>query len=396
MKRHLDIQELVNELKAESLKKKDFVIPSQYLSVENGKLTISGGSGDPESLLKLLYESGIGYMNNEFKKAISLDIMPVAHSQIAEKLNIPKKYYDRISQYPELLDANVTFWLKKEKGNYFLRTFIDSEEQQGVLRAVLSDRFNTIDNFDVLMASLEAIKDSGIPLNIEDCDITDKRFYVRFVAPEIEVHAPELLKSYNVPGDKGNSGRTGIMSGFVISNSEVGHGQFSISPRCLILACKNGMIFKDDAFSKVHLGSRMESYKAIQWSENTKKKNYELIMAQVKDAVKLFISADYLGNKIKQLEDVGNEPISHPIEAIKNACNAYGLSEEKEKSILSYFMTGGQNTAFGLAQAFTFYAHKSSDADEQFELEAAGVEIVSNIKSYDKPEPKKRILTNSN
>ena len=39
----------------------------------------------------------------------------MAHAQIADRLSIPKKYYDRMrEENPALLDANVNAWLKTQ------------------------------------------------------------------------------------------------------------------------------------------------------------------------------------------------------------------------------------------------------------------------------------------
>ena len=296
MKRQTTLAELVTELKNQNLQKKDFVVPANLLSMENGKLVVNNYSSN-DSLQRLLLEVGI--VSADSGKLV-LNCLPILHQNLSDKCDIPRKYYNRIQGLCDqnLIDNNVTYWLKNMKGNVFLRTFINKQENEGYARALLSDRYNVIDNFDVLFATLEAVKDSGLNLNIEDngCDLSESKMYVRFVAPDIEINAPDLLKNYKNP--KGNSGvGDGIISGFVVTNSELGQGSFSISPRAVVLKCKNGMVFKNDAFGKIHLGSKMEQYSQIDWSEETKRKNYELIQAQVKDAVKVFTSEDFLAKK---------------------------------------------------------------------------------------------------
>ena len=275
MKRQSTLGDLVTELKDQNLKKKDFVLPAHLLSMENGKLVFID-NGDNSSLSKLLTEVGI--LSADGNK-ITLDCLPVFHSHLSEKLDIPKRYYNRLTSLEDkiLIDKNVSYWLQRHGGNVFLRTFIDSEKRNGYARAMLSDKYNVIDNYDVLFATLEAVKQSGVNLKIEDdgCDLSESKMYIRFIDPDVEIQAPEILKNYKNP--KGNNGvGDGIITGFCLTNSEVGQGSFTISPRVVILKCKNGMIFKDDAFGKIHLGGRMEQYSTINWSEETKRKNYEL------------------------------------------------------------------------------------------------------------------------
>lgn len=383
MKRHTTLAELVTELKDQNLQKKDFVVPANLLSMENGQLVVNNYN-DNEGLSKLLKE--VKVETAESGKLI-LGCLPILHQHLSEKLDIPKKYYNRIQGLTDtnLIDQNVTHWLKAMKGNVFLRTFIDNQNNEGFARAILSDRYNVIDNFDVLFSALEAVKSSGLNLKIEDngCDLSESKMYVRFVAPDVEINAPELLKNYRNP--KGGSGvGDGIITGFVITNSELGQGSFSISPRAVVLKCQNGMVFKNDAFGKVHLGSKMEQFSQIDWSEETKRKNYELIQAQVKDAVNQFTSEDFLAKKISELNGYSEIELNHPVETVKNVSRYLNITEEKEKNILDFFMRGGDFSAMGVSQALTFFAHETKDADEAHEMETVAIDILPKIKEMDK------------
>jgi hypothetical protein len=186
-----------------------------------------------------------------------------------------------------------------------------------------------------------------------------------------------------VPGG-GDSGNPGIISGFVISNSETGHGGFSISPRALILACRNGLIRKDDAFKKVHLGAKLEAYTFVDWSRETMRKNLELIQSQIVDCVRRFTSKDYLGAWVQELIRQGSQPLNHPIEATRNVCKSLALSQAEIDQVLGYFLEGGVRSAFGLSQSLTHFAHETGNADLQYELEAAGLEVLYNLPAFDK------------
>lgn len=141
--------------------------------------------------------------------------------------------------------------------------------------------------------------------------------------------------------------------------------------------------------SKVHLGGKMDEGK-IDWSENTKQKNIELIISQVKDAVAIYTSNDYLGQSISKLEENGQSKLQNPIDAVINISQDLSFSEDKQKDLLAYFVESGDLTGFGVAQAVTFFAHAKADADQQFELESMAVDIVNNIEKYDKPSAPKK------
>jgi hypothetical protein len=391
--KNLSLQEIVKQLQNQNLLKQDFVVPSKYLKMVDSNLIVINES-KLDSLSKLLLDTGISIDVDDLQK-IELAVLDCCHSQIGNRLDIPKKYYDKMlskEQYHHLLDYNVTSWFaEKNENNFLLRTFIDREEKTGIARAILSDRYNVLDNYDVMLATLDAIRESGINVQIESGDITDTKFYMRFVCPDIEMDAPEILKNYRVPD--GTQGGNGIISGFVISNSETGNGKFSISPRAVVLACRNGMIFKNDAFQKTHLGAKMEEFTTIDWSEETRQKNYELVCSQVKDAIKYYASEEYLGAKIHELVEKGNKELTYPIETIKNVSKHLSISEEKESSILNYFIKSGDTNAFGVTQALTYYAQHNASPEERYEIETESVLILDSIEEFDKAEIKRVVPT---
>jgi hypothetical protein len=387
--KNLSLQEIVEALQTQTLLKQDFVVPSKYLRMDNNNLIVINEE-KLDSLSKLLLDTGISVNENDIEK-IELAVLDCCHTQIGQRLDIPKKYYDKMlgnTMAQHILDYNVTNWFRlRNENNFLLRTFIDKEQKTGIARAILSDRYNVLDNYDVMLATLDAIRESGINVQIESGDITDTKFYMRFVCPDIEMDAPDILKNYRVPD--GSTGGNGIISGFVISNSETGNGKFSISPRAVVLACRNGMIFKNDAFQKTHLGSKMEEYTTIDWSEETRQKNYELVCSQVKDAIKYYASEEYLGAKIHELIEKGNKELNYPIETIKNVSKHLSISEEKESSILNYFIKSGDTNAFGVTQALTYFAQHNASPEERYEIESESVMILDSIEEFDKAEVKR-------
>lgn len=390
MKRHIDIQELVSELKKENLLKRDFVIPSANLSMRDGKIVIANHSKNPD-LDKILYECGISSVASGTHEIV-LDRLDTIDPHLIDKLSIPTKYFDKMDTPEDIaaLDYNVTYWFQRAKCNYLLRTFIDKAEETGVARAMLSDRFKTIDNYDVMLATLQAVKETGLKIDIDGCDLSDKRMYIRFVCPEIEIQAPELIKNYR-PNGQTNKVGDGIVSGFVISNSEVGAGQFSIAARAKVLVCGNGMISTTEKYNQRHLGSKIGEFETIQWSEDTKQKNLELIISQIKDSIKEYVSEDCLGRQIKNLMEKGGYEVKHPVECIQQVTSSLGISEEKSADILSFFIKSGDTTAFGVSQALTLFAHTKGDADEQFDMERQAVDILDTIKEFDKPVVRKSV-----
>jgi hypothetical protein len=67
-----------------------------------------------------------------------------AHGQLADKLGIPRRYYERMrdSGKLELLAENVNAWLG-ERERRLIRIL------DGRIRAILSDRYRVMDNYDL-------------------------------------------------------------------------------------------------------------------------------------------------------------------------------------------------------------------------------------------------------
>lgn len=347
------LQNLVATLERQHTEKADYVLPSQLIVMRDG----------------IIHANGQQYGPND-----------VFHEGASEKLQIPLGYYRRMkAELPELLDSNVNSWLKHQAGkNVLLRTFEGVEAN--VARAFLSDRYLALDNYDVLFAVLDAIKKTGAKVEIKSADVTDKRLYLNVVAPEVEIQAVEMLRNYMRTNDGvGN----GVVSGFTVSNSEVGWGQFLIRPRAHIAKCGNGYISNEDSFSKIHLGGKLEPG-VITWSQETKNRNLELVMSQVQDAIRTYLSKDYLGKMVAKIAKAHNIEFEHPLDAVQNVCKDLKYTDTQRKSIMEYFAAGGDMKGSGVIHAITRHA-QDENPDTRNDMEAAAFSILPKLESFDRP-----------
>lgn len=375
-----NITEVVEALQSQALQKQDFVVPASCLSYKNGKLVISG-MPDNDPLNKLLESTGINTIENDTKIA-QFDPMGVFNSQIADSLNIPWQYYQRMTQEGNLpiLDHSVNHWLAGKSQSYLVRTFINPETNEGKVRALLSSKYKAIDNWDVLVATLSAINNCGTDVQFEGGDITDSKFIARFVSPSIDIQAPELLSRYRTPNKPDNWGESGIMTGFTITNSEVGNGAFTVSPRIVIRACSNGMIIKSDQIRRTHIGSRLEDFSFVNWSDKTVELNKELILAQVSDTIKTFLSKEWLGKVVADMRESAGIEVIKPTRTIEAVAKDLQFSKDEAEGILEAFLRSNDSTVFGIAQAITFYAQKS-EPERQYDLETQATSLVTNSKT---------------
>lgn len=359
---NLSLQELVSTLQIQDAQKADYVLPASVIRMSTEGIQAAGTKG-------LIYQPNT-----------------VLHSHLSTKLQIPSAYYQRMQcNAPELLHTNVNQWLNlyEDKKGLLLRTF---ESNGGnTARGLLSDRYGILDNFDVLMAALDAIKASGIRVEIKESSITEKRMYVHIIAPEVEVNGERALRNYLTSGQ--NIVGNGVVGGLVISNSEVGFGSFEIRPRAVIGRCNNGLIVKDDRFRRVHLGAKLEGG-SISWSEKTKQKNFELVISQTKDAVSQFLSEGYLTSIVQKIEAASHQTLDNPVDTVhhvvKHVATKLSMPEERRNSILNYFIQSGDHAASGIFQSLTHEA-QTMNADDRFDMETIAFEILPSIKGFDKP-----------
>lgn len=387
--RNADLADLATLLQDQHARKVDMVVPAGAIRSRGANLVVAGA--DP-----VLDDDGVTDPNGEYRPT------RVCDEGISSKLGVPLAYLRRLREdAPDLYDANVNGWLHgrakrhadgtveslrdPDARSFLLRTFRPEPAHDpagyaegrpllpdglGVARAFLSNQYRMFDNLDVLTAALEGVRDAGVEVDIDGCDLTERRMYVRLVAPEVRALAPTLLRGYRSPftGDSGDENPT-VFAGFVISNSEVGDGAFSIVPRLVVEVCRNGMTITKDAMRNVHLGARMDDG-VVQWSDETQQRNLDLVSSQARDAVRTFLDVDYMTKAIARFEEHADAPVSKPAEAIEFIAKRLRFGQDRVDGILDHFIRGGQMTAGGVANAITAYARTVDDADDAMEIEA--------------------------
>lgn len=385
--RNADLGDFVQVLKSQADVRYDVVANSRDLRFEGGQLIVTGTEAT-------ITDEGVT------REEICLTPTDIFDSGISERLSIPRQYVRRMrdeavayetdqlataeqaglnvgevdlsdNPYSALLDTNVNTWLDHNPRRWFVRAFKPTTEPCGIARAFLSDQFNCIDNYDVLLAVLDGVRASGVPVEVTSANLSERRMDVRIEAPGVRGLAPTLLKNYRSPftGERGADNPV-VHAGFRIRNSETGGGAFTIVPELTVLVCKNGMTMVKEAVRKVHLGRKMDEG-LIRWSDETKKKNVELVRAQTVDAVQTFLDIDYITKKIDELE--GKSAVEVPTTVIEHVSNALGFTESEEAGILDHFIKGGDVTSGGVMHAVTSFAQTIDDPDRAIEVGDQGV-----------------------
>ncbi len=329
------IQELYQKLEDQRENRKDMIADTRSLIVNStdGTSTLSVSTG-----------------NDVMTYAVS----DVAHRQIADRLGIPFKYYDRMRlEYPDLLDRNINGWLQKNPEKRMLRTL------DGRLRAFLSDRYRRLDNLELVDHVLPVIAQMK-GCSIESCDITETHLYMKIIN--------RTMKAELTPGDV-------VQAGFVISNSEIGLGALKVEPLVYRLVCKNGMISKDLAHKKYHAGRQVEdtdnAYEL--YSDETLAADDKAYFMKVQDIVSAAVDETRFNLTVGKMRASMNiQTGDNPVKTVEVLGDKYVLSKTERATILRHFIMSNDYTAFGLINAVTRSSQDIADYNRATELERLG------------------------
>lgn len=339
MKIGSSLQELAKKLEAEQTHKRDFIAPTTEL-----KFVPEINKEKPEAMLKV---NGHG----------SFRLNDIAHGQIASRLGIPQKYYDRMrGGAPELLATNVNHWFDTEKEKRMIRTI------DGKARAFLSDRYRPLDNLDMAQAVLPVLADMGV--TVQSSELTERKLYIKAVTAKVQAE----IKRGDV-----------VQAGIVVSNSEVGLGSVKVEPMIYRLVCSNGLIAADHSMRKYHVGKAgsEEDLASEFFRDETRKADDKAFWMKVRDVVLGSFNLDLFKGMVESMQ-ISTERIIDvdPVKVVEIVRKEHALPETEGTSILQHLIRGGDLSQYGLLNAVTRASQDVQDYDHATELERAGGDIL--------------------
>ncbi|MFH1648449.1 MAG: DUF932 domain-containing protein [Patescibacteria group bacterium] len=261
------------------------------------------------------------------------------HSQIAERLEIPVKYYHRMeSEAPQLLIENVNTWLMKNERDFFIRGLGDS------VRAFLSDRYRVIDHLDVLYCSLNELQ--AHEAEFEDCFLSETEMNVKVKS--------NILKDFVRHKDDL------IIGGLLLTNSETGHKALRVEPRTFRVKCSNGMVIEEFMTRQIHLGDEVID---------------EMIYLSIRRSIMELFSR--FGEIIQTLRATTEIKVNNPQKVINNVVEHYRLSETQKENIFMAFGAEPEYDKYGIANAITRAAQMEESWEKSLELERIGGKLIA-------------------
>lgn len=337
MKTGKTLVELATELERQSNAKKDFIANTESLEMTTtGELTLESDR-----------------ISQQFPVTLH------AHSQIAARLDIPSKYYNRMrAEAPELLAANVNEWFRSKPERRMVRTL------DNLVRAFLSNRYRRLDNFDLAEAVLPILAEMGEGIRIVSTELTESRMYIKVVNERLEL---EVRK-----GDV-------VQAGIAISNSEVGLGALSVEPLIYRLVCSNGMVAQDFSKKRYHVGrnaSEGENYEL--YRDETLKADEQAFFLKVQDTVRAAVDIAKFSTIVERMREATSKRIEgNPVKAVELTANHFGFNQQESSGVLQHLIQGGDLSAYGLLNAITRTSQDVEDYDRSTELERDGSRVLS-------------------
>lgn len=323
------LDEFMTALENVERNKEDYVVPA-------GKMYMK----DPEAI----DVTGIG----------TFDLNDVAHGQLADRLEIPRKYYQKISGFEGLREQNVNTLLSNTQSKFTVRTLGDTA------RAVLSDKYLPVDNYMVIKEVMPILKD--LPeTRIQAANLTDRKMYMQIIFPHT---TKEIVK-----GDA-------VQYGITLSNSEVGMGAVKVESTIWRLVCSNGMIGKS-IVNRRHVGRRINE------DDNMDLFRRETIVADLKaftmklsDMIRYSLEEAQIEALIAPMREAAGMSIEQPEETVQKITKKYGLRDMEAKHVLRNMFAEQNISKYGIINGVTNAAHITENPDRQYELERIGSDIL--------------------
>ena len=364
--------------------KRDFLPYPRALAMRDGEMEIEiegHQSGTPT------FWENLGVSAPSESVIRRLPLTGHALRQLAQRLKIPVRYAVRMNEgHLNLLDTNVNYWLGEQPHDkpILVRTYMH-ENGEGVIRAVLSNRYRVIDNIGVLTAAVQAMTSlahEGHSFDVRSVDVQDDKLFLKVNLPDTAKEFPELLDGYLPNGGAAASDK--ITAGFILTNGETGNASLKVVPRLEVEVCTNGMVVNkakgqsvDWQLEKRHLGAAQES--AIAYSRESIRKRNEAISERVKDHIRSYTDGSFFEQMITQMRRQRMTEIEgNPVKVLEEVSSELGTTEEERSGIFEAFFRGTDDSALGVTHAVT-RAAQSFTAERQHEMEGAALPVVDGV-----------------
>lgn len=289
------------------------------------------------------------------------------HKQLAARLQIPQKYYHRLLQdHRDLLLNNVNTLFEREPQIRMVRTL------DGTARAFLSRQYRRVDNEQVLEATLPVIRDE-FDTTILNCNVDENQMNFKCLFNGDE-HTVDM-------GTTRNGSQDTLHAGFSMGNNEVGGGTLFIRGFFYRSYCLNGCVFGTEetvSYRQVHVGSKLGVDNGMLLSQETMRKEDELIISAARDVLTNLASPEFtqkMGERLRRLKE--GRSVVDPHASVEAVCKQLAMTETESKGVLESFIRDQDYSQWGMLNAITEQANKTESYERSTQIEELGSKIIN-------------------
>ena len=332
---------ILQKIQTEAARTQDYIAPTDQLQVQ----TVDGNTN-------IILEANRGMPTMEFQTN------EVAFQQLASNCDIDvrtaRRSRDNENYAPEF-DSLINKILVNEPKSKMLRTF---DGEQPLVRAIVSDKFKTFDNVDLVESALPQLMDSPANWQIVNGTVTDHRLYLRLKSL-VQVAEPAL-------GDH-------MANGILLRNSEVGMGSVEVRQMVFTLACLNGMM-SSNITRHTHVTSARGTDDWSVLTAEAKNADNHALQLKLRDVVASYASRESFDQTVEQMRiahgDIVENGLANPSGVVENVVKVLSLPKKSSADIMAGLMQTIQQSGYSnkpisratIVNAVTAVAH-SADAD---------------------------------
>jgi len=332
---------ILEKIQTEAARKQDYIAKTKDLQVQ----TVDGNTN-------IIIEANRGNPTMEFQTN------EVAFQQLAGNCDIDVRTARRLrdnENYAPEFDNLINKILVNEPKSKMLRTF---DGDQPLVRAIVSDKFKTFDNVDLVEAALPQLMESEADWQIVNGTVTDSRLYMR-------------LKSMNQVAEPaiGDAMANGIM----LRNSEVGMGSVEVMQMIWTLWCLNGCSSeKKSRHTHVTSARGTEDWSLL--TSEAKDADNHALQLKLRDVVAGYTSRDSFDEAVEMFRiahgDIVENGLANPSGVVENVVKVLSLPKKAAGDVLAGLMQTIQQPGYTnkpisratIVNAVTAVAH-TADAD---------------------------------
>ena len=243
---------------------------------------------------------------------------------------------------------------------------LKNEGGDGSIRTMLSSKYKLLDDMPAIDALTRALENdlSGGGFYLDSAHVSNTSTRMKFVNTNLAVEIDGHPVNYMLD----------------VVNSEVGSTSFKINQGYFYQWCTNGAI-KQQITRAIHVGLSKDEFH----SQDTLKKEGELLWAQIGDAVQASMTQETMDKMAVEIDNAKAVKFNQPELLAKDVTKKFKLSDYEGNSFLANLNKDSHQfgmNQWGASNALTSVAKSVKDYDRATELEQAGATLLAVPESY--------------